>query len=67
MNAEWHLGVAATGLDIKNRTVELANGVDAERLVVRHRLLFDQLLKQNGRFIVDEGYHPSFASCSSRA
>ncbi|MEH2243532.1 NAD(P)/FAD-dependent oxidoreductase [Nostoc sp.] len=48
LNAEWHLGVAATGLNIKNRTVELANGVDAERLVVRHRLPFDQLLITTG-------------------
>ncbi len=39
LNAAWHLGVAATGLDIKNRTVELANG---------DRLPFDQLLITTG-------------------
>ncbi|MEH1831685.1 MAG: FAD-dependent oxidoreductase [Nostoc sp.] len=39
LNAEWHLGVAATGLDTKNRTVELANS---------DRLPFDQLLITTG-------------------
>ncbi len=39
LDAEWHLDVAATGLDIKNRTVELANG---------DRLPFDKLLITTG-------------------
>ncbi len=39
LNATWRLGVAATGLDIKNRTVELANG---------DHLPFDQLLITTG-------------------
>jgi 3-phenylpropionate/trans-cinnamate dioxygenase ferredoxin reductase component len=39
LNATWQLGVAATGLDIKNRIVEFANG---------DRLRFDQLLITTG-------------------
>ena len=39
LNAEWRLGMAATGLDLKDRTVELASG---------DRLPFNQLLITTG-------------------